>query len=363
MSEKDLRMEAGDNSMEKEQQSVPEEFLALQGKSIFVTGASGFIGNALFRRLAGYGLDVKGSVLLESEAEQMQREGFDVCILDLRSNSDWDRYLQDIDIVFHIAAIFQEVEKPFEEYDTVNHLAVAKLAKAAVAAGVERFVHCSTVGVHGDVLEIPASEDTPYNPMDPYHKTKLDGELALMEFGRSLPSNGMTITINRPAMVYGPGDLRLLKIFKAIAKRRFIMIGNGETLAHLNYIEDVIDSLLLCAVRPRDDVHLQAFNIASGDPLTLNEMAKLISNSTGVPLLPFKIPISLVWTAALLCEALWKPFGARPPLYRRRVGFFTHNRSFDLTKARRQLAYESQWSADRGIPETVAWYKQNDLLP
>jgi nucleoside-diphosphate-sugar epimerase len=91
-------------------------------------------------------------------------------------------------------------------------------------------------------------------------------------------------------------------------------------------------------------------------------MAKLISDSTDVPLLPFRVPVSIVWTAALFCEALWAPFGAKPPLFRRRVGFFTHNRAFDLSKARRQLGYESKWPAEKGIPETTNWYRSEGFI-
>lgn len=341
---------------------LPTEFEALRGKKLFVTGAAGFIGGALFRRLAAYGLDVTGSVLFESEAEAMRAEGFRVEILDLTSDEPWERFLGNVDIVFHIAATFQEVEKSEDYYEKANNHAVVKLAKAANEVGVERFVHCSTVGVHGDVKQIPCTEKTPFNPMDIYHKTKLRGELAVLEYAETLGDDGMVVTVNRPAMVYGPGDTRMMKLYQGIFKRRFVMIGSGETLAHLGYIDDQVDSLIQCAVRPRSDVHMEAFNIASGQPITLNDMTRMIAEEGNIKLPRWHVPVWIVWSVALLCEILWKPFGARPPLFRRRVGFFTHNRAFDISKAREKLGYDPKWQEKDGLVEAIKWYKQEGFL-
>jgi len=177
-----------------------------------------------------------------------------------------------------------------------------------------------------------------------------------------LPEDGMIVTVNRPAMVYGPGDMRMLKIFKAIADGKFIMIGSGEILAHLGYIDDQTDSLLLSGVKPRENVHLESFNIASGSHITLNELAHSIADAGGYKLSKIKIPVGPVWLAAMLCEAVCKPLGIKPPIFRRRVGFFTHNRSFDLGKARRLLGYESRVGAEQGVKNTLDWYKSRGIV-
>ena len=292
----------------------------------------------------------------------MRAEGFRVDVLDLTSDEPWDRFVENVDIVFHIAAAFQEIEKSEDYYDEVNNRAVVKLAQAANEAGVERFVHCSTVGVHGDVKQIPCTEMTPFNPMDIYHKTKLQGELALLEYAKTLGDDGMVVTVNRPAMVYGPGDTRMMKLFQSIFKRRFVMIGSGETLAHLGYIDDQVDSLILCGTRPKADVHMEAFNIASDQPISLNEMTRLIAEEGKIRLPRWRVPVWLVWSAAVACEILWRPFGARPPLFRRRVGFFTHNRAFDISKARSKIGYDPKWQEEAGLVEAIKWYKQEGYL-
>lgn len=342
---------------------LPPEFSGLSDRRILVTGAAGFIGGALLQRLVGYGLDVLGTVQLEDEAEELRRRGFAAAALDLaREDASWDELVAGRDVVFHVAAAFQETELSEEAYDVVNHRAVVKLARAAERAGVRRFVHCSTVGVHGDVLEIPATEETPFHPMDLYHRTKLAGELAIVGLARESPPDGMTIVVNRPAMVYGPGDTRLLKLYRAILGRTFVMIGSGNTLAHLGYIDDQVDSFLLCALADREAVHGEAFNIASGRPISLNELVGLIAEAGDVRLRGWKVPLAPVMWAGWLCETVCAPLGVRPPLSRRRVGFFSHNRAFDYSKARRLLGYESRWLPEEGIPETIRWYREKDLL-
>lgn len=341
---------------------LPAEFGGLEGRKILVTGAAGFIGGALFRRLTEYGLDVVGTVLYESEAEELRRRGYRVEVLDLAGEEPWDRLLENIDLVFNIAALFQEAEQGESMYRRVNVDGTVKLAQTAQRCGVERFIHCSTVGVHGDVKEVPCTEQSPYNPMDEYHRTKLEGELAVLDFARGLPEDGMIVTVNRPAMVYGPGDVRMLKLFSTIAAGRFIMIGNGRVLAHLGYISDQVDSLLLCAVRPRGDVHLEAFNIASGDYISLDELAASIARAAGSRIPRFKIPVAPVWLAGLVCELICRPLGVKPPIFRRRVGFFTHNRAFDLSKAREKLGYVSRVHHDEGIRLTIEWYRRHEFI-
>lgn len=347
---------------ERREIPVPGDFGELEGQKILVTGAAGFIGGALFRRLVEYGLDVVGTVLYDSEADELRRHGYRAEVLDLAGDEDWDPLLKNIDVVLNIAALFQEAEQGESMYHKVNVDGTLKLVRTAQRSGVRRFVHCSTVGVHGDVKEVPCTEQSPYNPMDEYHRTKLEGELAVLDCARGLPDDDMVVTVNRPAMVYGPGDVRMLKLFQTIASGRFIMIGSGRVLAHLGYIDDQVDSLLLGAVRPRADVHLESFNIASGGYITLNELVAAIARESGSRVPGFKIPVAPVWLAGLLCELACRPFGIKPPIFRRRVGFFTHNRAFDLSKARDKLGYVSKVDHEEGIRLTLEWYRRHGFI-
>jgi nucleoside-diphosphate-sugar epimerase len=197
--------------------------------------------------------------------------------------------------------------------------------------------------------------------MDAYQRTKLAGERALLELAEALPADGMVLTVNRPTMVYGPGDRRMRRLFDSVLSGRFVMVGRGLTLAHLGYIEDQTDSFLLSATAPRERVHGRCFNIASDAPLTLEELVGLVAESAGVAPPRWRVPHAPVWLLALLCEWAWRPLKRRPPLFRRRVGFFTHNRAFDLAGAREGLGYVSRWTHRAGIEATLAWHRRESL--
>jgi nucleoside-diphosphate-sugar epimerase len=341
---------------------LPERFAALKDKKMLVTGAAGFIGGALFRRLAAYGCDVTGSVLYPAEAEALRKEGFKSVVLDLASDEPFDRFVEGMDIVFNVAAMFRETEHGEALYTKVNRDGALKLCKAAAAAGVERFVHCSTIGVHGDVKEIPCKETTPYNPTNHYTRAKLKGELAVLEFGRSLPPDGMVVTANRPGICYGPGDTRMLILFKNVLRNRFVVIGKGDVFCHLDYIDDQTDTFLLCAIAPRENVHGEAFNIASGEAVPVNTVIRTIADYGGVKLSRLRVPARPIWLLGWACELIFMPLGLQPPLFRRRVGFFMENRIFDLTKARERLGYESKFNYADGIARTIDWYRANHMV-
>jgi nucleoside-diphosphate-sugar epimerase len=354
------RLAVGDPAIEVRNRARPlrDWGTELAGRRFLVTGSAGFIGGHLFRRLVDLGLDVIGTVRFPEEADILRERGYRVEVLDLGGDGPWEELLEGVDVVFNLAARFQEVLGDEHEYEAVNNVGAVRLARAAERAGVKRFVQCSTVGVYGDVREIPATEKTPFNPMDLYHRSKLRGERELLEIAARLGPDGMIVTVNRPAMVYGPTDRRMLKLFRLIARRRFAMIGSGEVLAHPGYIEDQTESFLLSAVAPREAVHGEAFNIASDRPVTLDELTRLIARELNAHLPGWRVPLGPVWLAALACEGVCRPLGVRPPLFRRRVGFFMHNRAFDYAKAQRGLGYVSQWTHEEGVRETIAWYRE-----
>ena len=123
--------------------------------------------------------------------------------------------------VFHIAALYREAKHPDQVYRDVNVGGTRNIVEAADRHAVGRVIHCSTAGVHGDIAALPADEVAPYNPGDIYQETKLEGELlARRAFAEGLPG-----VVFRPVGIYGPGDLRFLKLFRSIQNKRFVMFG------------------------------------------------------------------------------------------------------------------------------------------
>jgi dihydroflavonol-4-reductase len=123
--------------------------------------------------------------------------------------------------------------------------------EAAKASGARRVVHCSTVGVHGDVEHPPADEDAPLRPGDIYQETKVEGERIARDAGRD---TGVEVVIARPTGIYGPGDRRLLKLFRGVARRRFVVLGDGRIFYHLTYIDDLVEGFRTSTISSKDFV-------------------------------------------------------------------------------------------------------------
>jgi nucleoside-diphosphate-sugar epimerase len=258
-----------------------------------------------------------------------------------------------VDVVYHIAAVYRQAGLRDDAYRAVNASAVRSVIHAAKAGGARRVVHCSTVGVHGDVEHPPANEDAPLRPGDIYQQTKLEGERIARDAGRE---TGVEVVIARPTGIYGPGDRRLLKLFRGVARRRFVVLGTGRIFYHLTYIDDLTEGFRLCGTVP--GAAGRTYILAGGEVTTLDELIALIAAEAGVEPPRLHLPVWPFWTAGALCEIICAPFGIEPPIYRRRVDFFTKSRAFDISRARSELGYSPRVDLRDGIRRTLAWYRQ-----
>ncbi len=324
---------------------------------VLVTGATGFTGGHLARRLAADGDQVRALVRRAGSAGAGLGPDIELVEGDLRDAAALARAVRGVEVVHHVAALYRQAGLPADAYRDVNAHGVQRLVEAAADAGVRRVVHCSTVGVHGDVEHPPADEDAPLRPGDVYQATKLEGEQLARAAGERL---GIEVAIVRPTGIYGPGDRRLLKLFRGVARRRFPMLGSGEIYYHLTYIDDLIEGFRLCAVHP-GAAH-RTFILAGGEVTTLNELVRIVAEVAGVPPPRLHLPVWPFWAAGALCEAVCAPLGLEPPLYRRRVDFYTKSRAFDITRARREIGYAPRVGLREGIARTLAWYGERGWL-
>jgi nucleoside-diphosphate-sugar epimerase len=323
---------------------------------ILVTGATGFTGGHLARRLVALGHSVRALIRSPSQAASLAAAGIEPHLGELTDEHAVLEAARGCEQIHHVAAVFRTAGHPDSYYYDVNLGGTMNVLKAARTLGCERVVHCSTGGVHGHIENPPANESCVFSPGDVYQRSKLDAELAASEAAR----RGQPVTIFRPGPIYGEGDLRFLKLFRAIANGTFVMIGTGEPRLHLTHIDDLVDGILLCATR-REALG-ETFILAGPDAPKLNELAKLIARSLQVSEPKLRIPVWPVYTAGWLCEMLCVPLRIDPPLHRRRVSFFTHHREFDCGKARRLLGYQPRITAAEGIARTAAWYRAKGYI-
>jgi len=321
-----------------------------------VTGAGGTAGGALCRRLAREGGRVVGLVHGRRSAEELARDGVEPFVADVTDPASLAAPFRGVDRVFHLAAAFRREHASRGEFHRVNVEGTRNVLDAAEKAGVSRFVHCSTVGVHGDVKNPPAAEDAPFAPRDHYQRSKLEGELLARErFAAGLP--GATV---RPVGIYGPGDRRFLKLFRLIDRGVFVMLGSGKGLYHMTYIDDLTEGFLLCGEKP--EAVGETFIIGGPRAVPLRELAAAVADALGRPRPRLRFPYTPVVTAAWACERICRIFGVAAPLYPRRVSFFHGDRSFSIEKARRLLGYEPAVPLREGLARTAAWYRREGWL-
>lgn len=322
---------------------------------LLVTGASGFIGHALSERLIKEGMQLR---VLVRDPRQLKGLAAEVMQGDLTDPAAIEDAVAGMDIVFNVAGSFRNPAGTDEDYRRINVDAVGHIIRAARRHGVRRVVHTSTVGIHGSIESGAANEDSPILPEGTYEETKAAGDaLALDEARQGRPE----VVVLRPSPVYGPGDMRLLKFFRLAGQSRPILLGDGHACYHMVHIDDLVDAFMLAAQRP--EAAGEAFIIAGAEKPSLNELVGLVAGTLGRPVRePIHLPAKPIRALAHACEIVCRPFKISPPLYRRRVDFFTNERRYDIGKATRLLGYVPKVPLKRGLADTAAWYRLQGLL-
>ena len=319
---------------------------------VLVTGAAGYTGLALACHLMAGGAGVRALVRRPSQSHELQNAGADVLPGDVRDRSTIEEALDGVDTVYHLAAVFRKAGVPDSEYRSVHVDATRQLVECSAAAGVKRFVHCSTVGVHGDVGAEPANEDAPLQPGDIYQETKLEGEQVAVRTAEQL---GLPLTVVRPGPIYGPGERRLLKMIGGVAQRRFVLVGDGSPRFQMVYIQDLVEGIRLAGTAP--NAVGRTYILAGREAPTLKELVGEIATVARVRAPRFHLPLWPVWMAGVVCEAICVPLRIEPPIFRRRVKFFTSSRWFDTSRAREELGYSPQTSLRDGLSRTLESYR------
>jgi dihydroflavonol-4-reductase len=322
---------------------------------VLVTGGKGFLGQHIVRYLCERGDSVR--IMARSSVNGSSIPTTDIVYGDIRDREAVEIAVEGVDAVIHLVSNFRKGGSDKKEAYAVNVAGTQNILEACLKFNVKKLVHCSTIGVHGDVKEIPANEETPYNPGDLYQETKLIAEQKVWEFYRQTK---LPISVVRPISMLGPGDERMLKLFRMIKKGRFIMVGDGKAFFQPAYIDDVVQGFMLCL--DKEQSIGEAFIIGSDQYLPLKELVQIIADELGVPYPKIRIPLSPVLGLARVTESIFVPLGLEPPLHMRRVSFFQNNRAFQIDKARMILGYKPTIDLREGIRRTISWYEQQGWL-
>jgi nucleoside-diphosphate-sugar epimerase len=326
-----------------------------RAERVLVTGATGFIGQHLVRALGAGGVPVRALVRPGTDLGALAGTDVELARGDLRDPSSIRGLCRDVAQVFHLAAT-QRFGLPRAEFLDINVGGTKRLCQDAVEHDVRRVVFVSSGGVHRNESGWPVTEQSPLGSVSLYFESKIEAEAVVREcFGHD-PGR---LSIARPGAVYGPGSRRLLKLFRGVARGRFVMIGPGTRLIQPVYIDDLVEGLLAVG---SDAGGGEAFLLAGPQALTLREWVDTIARAAGAAPPRWRVPLAPVAFVAPLCEFACWAVGVEPPLTRGRLGYFIHHRCYDLTKARRVLGHEPTTAPEDGARRTIKWYREHGWM-
>jgi|Deesub1362B_J571_1020462.scaffolds.fasta_scaffold01103_10 dihydroflavonol-4-reductase len=320
----------------------------------FVTGGSGFIGKHLLNFL----LRKKWRVKVLCHKTPLHDFGNKVEIIkgDIRNLELLKESIEQGEVIFHLASALGASLISEKEFFEINALGTKNILQASLVKGAKRFIHFSSAGVIGYVRDGElADENYPLNPEDFYERSKLEAEKIAVEYGRK----GVNVIIIRPGWVYGPGDKRTFKLIKAIAERKFFIIGKGETLQTPIFIDDLIEGVYLCVQK---GVSGEIYHLAGLEVISVEEMAEIIGGKLGRKILPFKFPVIPAEILAWSMDKLYRIFNKEAPLTPSKVRFFTKAKPLLIEKAKKNLGFYPRTTFQKGIEKTILWYRKQGWL-
>jgi len=322
-----------------------------------VTGATGFLGGALARRLHSLGWEVAAQGRDPSALKALEAQG----IRALRANLEDSRAMLEAcrgqEIVFHSAALANDWGRP-EAFYNANVLGTQNVIRGCQEHNIKLLVHVSTPSIYfrfAPRLNVKETDPLP-PPVTEYARTK---RLAEDEVDKAFLDGLPTVTI-RPRAIFGPGDRIILpRLINRLQRGILRIIGDGQNLADMTYIENVVDSLLLCAEAPTHALG-KKYNITNGEPVRLWTMVEKLCQRLDLKYPTQRLPYPLVDKIAGAMEfvARLMPDQPEPPLTRYSVAMISLTTTLDITAARRDLGYTPRVSNEEGFEKFVEWWKK-----
>ncbi len=326
-------------------------------KKVLVTGANGFIGSSLVKKLRQQDIEVVGLVRKTSDLSFL--EGVDVELVygDIANKDTLDKnWFEGVDVVFHVAGLAADWG-PLEKFKRVNFEGTVNVAKLASGAVVKRFVYISTVAFHGFGRTNIKETDPPAKNLIPYAATKLMAENWLWEFAKEI---SMEITAVRPGNVFGPNDRTFMfKYLKEIEKGKVPQINHGKSKTCPTFIHNLTDAIMLVSHHP--SAVGEAFIVTDGLNITWNEFNKKLTEALGVEFNPVSIPYGVAMAAAKIYYGIHSLLGIKkePFLTPYRINNGGKDYHFSIDKIKNILGFKPAYDLDAAVRMTVEWYKKH----
>ncbi len=324
---------------------------------LLVTGGTGFIGSHLAEAGRRRGASVVVLGLTDRPEERanaafLAGQGVEIVSGSITDPELCGQAMRGVTHVFHLAVAMREGGKADEFFESINLDGTRRLLEVAGQGRVERFVYCSTIGIYGHRAPGVTTEVSPLRPGNIYERTKVAAERLVRELA---PAAEVPFVILRPADVYGPRDQRLLKLFKGVSRGRFPLFGHASGRRHMVYVDDVVSAFF--AACERTEAVGEGMIVAGPRPCTLRELVDTVRWVTGSRRFGIRLPLAPMLALAAVVEDVCRRLHLDPPIYRRRMDFFTSDSAFDSSKARRLLGWAPTVDLEEGVRRTYEAYR------
>jgi len=327
------------------------------GRRIVITGATGFLGGAVARRLRDTQPDAHVLALGRDRARgaALQAERIEFRALDLTDASAVGDALREADAVVHAAAL----SSPWgahAAFHAANVVASAHVAEACVRHGVGRLVHVSTPGIYHDGtsrLDVREDDALPPRAVNHYAATKREAERRVIAITARA---GTSTVLLRPRAIFGPGDTAILpRIATALRRQRLPRIGDGRCRVDMTYIDNVVDAVVLALDAPRE-CSGRAYNITNGEPVHIWAVIDRLADALGVPRPHRQVGRRTARLVAGLLESGHRLLAPErePALLRYGVDLLSVDMTLDISRARNELGYRPRVSMDDALALTFA---------
>jgi nucleoside-diphosphate-sugar epimerase len=327
-------------------------------KKVFVSGATGFIGIQLVKRLIDSGNKVHALYRSDAKADLIRIEGVTLFKGDIMDKQCLSHAMKGCSQAYHVAAYAAVWSKDPALFFRFNVDGTLNVLEAARLTGIDRIVVTSTAGILGPSEKEPVNENSPAPSsfFTLYEDSKYKMEQELKIFNNSTPE----VVIVNPTRVYGPGFLSKsngmsLMIKKYIAGSWRFIPGDGKRIGNYVYVEDVVSGHLLAMEKGTPGERY----VLGGEDISYNQLFDFVRISSGVSKRLFHIPVQLLFFAAGLFSILSKVTGRPPLIVPSWVRKLTHNWVVSSEKAIKELGY-APMNAKKGIDLTVQWLIANN---
>ena len=319
--------------------------------SILVTGSSGFIARHLIPNFQTIGYQVRGLDLLASTLPQ----GDDYTHLqgDVRNFSNVRDSMNGVQSIVHLAAAHKDFGVPDDEYYSVNVAGTKNLLDVATDLGIKDFVFYSSVAVYGDQAP-EAAETTRTNPINHYGKSKLEAEQLIKDWADETQDRRAIVI--RPAVVIGPHNTaNMYKLIKAIDRRFYIQIGDGENKKSIAGVSNLVEATLYLWSSATEKYTL--VNYVDKPDLSSKKISEVIAGTLGRPIRKSPLSLPVLLTLAKPMDMIGKMTGMDIPITTARIKKYLSTTLFSADKIR-ELGFVPTRDTEDAVKDMVEWYLQ-----